>query len=135
MGNSVSEKRAKFDRDGYAIYEDVLDAGILAEASAHVDWLAKRNPGLRPENLDHQLVAEDPFWVRLISDERLLDIAEHYLGPNIALFASHYIPKLPEYGQPVLWHQNGSYWPLEPMEVVTFWLAVDDSRSELDACG
>ena len=60
----------------------------MAEASAHVDWLAKRNPGLRPENLGHQLVAEDPFWVRLISDERLLDIAEHYLGPNIALFAS-----------------------------------------------
>ena len=62
----------------------MLDARLVAEASAHVDWLAKRNPVLRPENLGHQLVAEDPFWVRLISDERLLDIAEHYLGPNIA---------------------------------------------------
>lgn len=130
MGISVSEKRAKFDRDGYAIYEDVLDAGLVAEASAHVDWLAKRNPGLRPENLGHNLVAEDPFWVRLISDERLLDIAEQYLGPNIALFASHYISKPPEDGQPVLWHQDGSYWPLEPMEVVTLWLAVDDSLPE-----
>ena len=126
----MSEKRAKFDRDGYAIYEDVLDARLVAEASAHVDWLAKRNPGLRPENLGHQWVAEDPFWVRLISDERLLDIAEHYLGPNIALFASHYISKLPEYGQPVLWHQDGSYWPLEPMAVVTLWLAVEDSLQE-----
>ncbi len=72
----------------------------------------------------------DPFWVRLISDDRLLDIAEQFIGPNIALFASHYICKPPFDGQPVLWHQDGSYWPLEPMEVVTLWLAVDDSLPE-----
>ncbi|HIL09419.1 MAG TPA: phytanoyl-CoA dioxygenase family protein, partial [Candidatus Latescibacteria bacterium] len=130
MSVDVSEKRAQFDRDGYAIHEDVLDAGLVAEASAHVDWLVKKHPELRPENLVHTLVAKDPFWVRLISDERLLDIAEEYLGPNIALFASHYISKPPEDGQPVLWHQDGSYWPLEPMEVVTLWLAVDDSLPE-----
>ena len=57
-------------------------------------------------------------------------IAEEYVGPNIALFASHYIAKPPGDGQPVLWHQDGSYWPLEPMEVVTLWLAVDDSLPE-----
>ncbi len=135
MSVGVSAERAQYDRDGCAIYHDVLDGELVAEASAHVDWLAARHPDLRPENLGHTLMRDDPFWVRLISDERLLDIAEEYLGPNIALFASHYISKPPEDGQPVLWHQDGSYWPLEPMEVVTFWLAVDDSRSELDACG
>jgi ectoine hydroxylase-related dioxygenase (phytanoyl-CoA dioxygenase family) len=30
----------------------------------------------------------------------------------------------------VLWHQDGHYWPLEPMEVITIWLAVDDSTPE-----
>jgi phytanoyl-CoA hydroxylase len=30
----------------------------------------------------------------------------------------------------VLWHQDGSYWPLKPMEVVTLWLAVDRSVPE-----
>ena len=48
-------------------------------------------------------------------------------GPDIALFASHYIS---EPGQPVLWHQDGAYWPLEPMNVVTLWLAVDHSVPE-----
>ena len=33
-------------------------------------------------------------------------------------------------GMAVLWHQDGIYWPLEPMEVVTLWLAVDDSTPE-----
>ena len=130
MGIGKSAQQAQFDRDGYAVYDAVLDADLLAEASAHVDWLLARNPDLRPENLHLQLVKDDPFWVRLISDDRLLDIAEEYVGPDIALFASHYISKPPGEGQPVLWHQDGSYWPLEPMEVVTLWLAVDDSIPE-----
>lgn len=28
------------------------------------------------------------------------------------------------------WHQDGAYWPLEPMNVITLWLAVD--RSDKD---
>jgi ectoine hydroxylase-related dioxygenase (phytanoyl-CoA dioxygenase family) len=55
---------------------------------------------------------------------------EQFIGPNIALFASHYINKPPFSGRPVLWHQDGSYWPLEPMDVVTLWLAVDASTPE-----
>ena len=63
-------------------------------------------------------MTNDAFWVRLIADERLLDVAQAFIGPNIALFASHYIVKPPFDGMPVLWHQDGSYWPLDPMEVV-----------------
>ncbi len=122
--------KAQFDRDGYAIFRNVIDPELVAEASAHIDWLVARHPELRPEELWQTLVAGDPFWVRLISDERLLDVAEMFVGPNIALFASHYISKPPFDGLPVLWHQDGSYWPLEPMEVVTLWLAVDQSTPE-----
>jgi phytanoyl-CoA hydroxylase len=119
-----------FQRDGYAIFRNVLDAELIHEASNHVDWLQRRNPGLRPEKLDHQLLGKDPFWLRLVSDARLLNVAEQFIGPHIALFASHYFCKPPGDGQPVLWHQDGSYWPLEPMEVVSLWLAVDDSTPQ-----
>jgi len=127
---TLTESRAQFDREGYAVYRNVLDADLIGEASQHIDWLLERNPGLRPEQLHHWLMKDDPFWVRLISDPRLLDIAEQYVGPDIALFASHYISKPPFDGQAVLWHQDGSYWPLEPMEVVTLWLAVDRADPE-----
>jgi hypothetical protein len=40
----------------------------------------EQNPELRPESLGHQLVADDPFWVRLVSDPRLLEIAAQYIG-------------------------------------------------------
>jgi ectoine hydroxylase-related dioxygenase (phytanoyl-CoA dioxygenase family) len=115
---------------GYAIFREVLDPELLAEASDHVAWLLEQNPGVGPENLGHRLLGKDPFWLRLVADPRLLDIAELFIGPHIALFASHYISKPAGTGRPVIWHQDGSYWPLEPMEVVTLWLAIDDSTPE-----
>lgn len=126
----MSAAKEKFDSNGYVIFRNVLDRDLIAEASDHVDWLLERNPGLRGEQLHHNLMEHDAFWVRLISDPRLLDIAEQFIGPNIALFASHYISKPPFTGQEVLWHQDGAFWPLEPMEVVTLWLAVDRADAE-----
>ena len=76
------------------------------------------------------MIVDDPFWIRLCTDPRLIDVIEPFLGPDIALFGAHYISKPPRSGQPVLWHQDGNYWPLEPMEVITIWLAGDDSTPE-----
>jgi phytanoyl-CoA hydroxylase len=124
------EIRRRYEEDGYVILPDVLDRELIRHAGEHVEWLRRKNPGLRPEQLHHMLMWEDPFWVRLVADDRLLDCVEPITGPNIALFASHYICKPGGDGLPVLWHQDGSYWPLEPMEVATAWLAVDDSSVE-----
>ncbi|HEX8496878.1 MAG TPA: phytanoyl-CoA dioxygenase family protein [Actinomycetales bacterium] len=119
-----------FEDEGYVIFRDVLDSGLIAEAGEHVAWLQERYPDRTGEELSHELVAKDAFWVRLVSDPRLLDIAELFVGPDISLFASHYIAKAPFSGKAVLWHQDGAFWPLEPMKVVTLWLAVDDSTPE-----
>jgi len=127
---TLQSAREVYEREGFVVFPNVIDADLIAEASDHVAWLLKKNPTLRPEQLHNNLMTDDPFWVRLVGDDRLLDIAEQFIGPNIALFASHYISKPPLDGQPVLWHQDGSYWPLEPMEVITLWLAVDDSLPE-----
>ncbi|MDA0747926.1 MAG: phytanoyl-CoA dioxygenase family protein [bacterium] len=130
MADGADGMLQEYERLGYAVFREVLDADLVREACAHVEWLCEKHPDLRPEQLHHHLMTDDPFWVRLVSDDRLLDLAELFVGPNIGLFASHYISKPPSDGQAVLWHQDGSYWPLEPMEVVTLWLAVDDATPE-----
>ena len=122
--------KSAYLEDGYAIVRRVLDDDLIAEANHHVDWLIKKYPDLRPENLGYWLVPEDPFWIRLVSDYRLLDIAEELVGPNIGLFAADYIAKPPKDGREIAWHQDGSYWPLDPMEVVTFWVAFTTSASD-----
>ena len=119
--------RQEYDETGFCIARGVVDPGLAAETVDHVHWLVERNPDVRPERLHHQLLMHDPFMHRLVCDDRLLDIAEQFLGPNVAMFAAHYIAKKPSTGQAVQWHQDGSYWPLEPMEVTTLWVAGTDS--------
>ena len=50
-----SVERAQYDREGYTIYRNVLDADLVAEASDHVDWLLQKNPDVRPEQLHNNL--------------------------------------------------------------------------------
>ena len=120
--------KAAYDEEGYAIVRQALDADLIAEANRHIDWLIDKHPDLETERLGHWLVADDPFWLRLISDDRLLDIAEQLIGPNMALFAADYIVKRPGTGGKFAWHQDGGYWPLEPMEVATLWIAYSASN-------
>lgn len=119
--------RTRLEQDGYLVVPNVVDSNLVAEAQGHVAWLLDRHPGLRGEELGHELVADDPFWLRLVGDDRILAIVEALIGPDIALFASAYVAKPPREGLPVLWHQDAAYWPLEPMNVVTVWLALDES--------
>lgn len=126
----TTETLQNFERDGYVLFRNVIDSDLIKEVNDHVEWLQEQHPDVRPEQLGHQFLRDDPFWLRLVSDDRLLDIAQQFIGPDIGLFASHYISKPAYAGQPVLWHQDGAFWPLDPMEVVTLWLAVDHSTAE-----
>jgi ectoine hydroxylase-related dioxygenase (phytanoyl-CoA dioxygenase family) len=133
MNTTIQDRATALERyraDGYTIFRDVIDADLIAEASDHAAWLQRQHPDVRPEQLGHTFLRDDPFWIRLISDDRLVDIAELFVGPDVAVFASHYISKPPFSGQPVLWHQDGAFWPLQPMQVVTLWLAVDHSTPD-----
>lgn len=126
----ATDLKKEYHEKGYVIARNAIDAGLAQEMVDHVHWLVKKHPDIRPERLGHNLLAHDPFMHRLVGDDRLLDIAEQFIGPNIALFAAHYIAKKPQTGQAVQWHQDGSYWPLEPMEVTTLWVAGTDSKVE-----
>ncbi len=72
----------------------------------------------------------DVFIARLVSDPRLLDIAEAFIGEDIGFFGIGHWYKPPREGLKVLWHQDIKYWPLDPPAVVTLWLAVTDSDEE-----
>lgn len=124
---SRTSLKEAFDRDGYVVARGAIDPDLAGEMVEHVHWLGRKHPDVRPEALHHELLVNDPFIHRLTGDARLLDLAEPFIGPDIALFAAHYIAKRPTSGQAVAWHQDGSYWPLEPMEVVTLWVAGTDS--------
>ena len=81
--------------------------------------------------LDRHLDVE--FVWRLATHPRVLDAVEAVLGPDVLLLASNFFCKYPaeERGERfVAWHQDVTYWGLEPARAITAWIAIDDADVE-----
>ena len=68
----------------------------------------------------------------LLSPE-VLDLIEPVVGPNIGLWASHFISKDPHTGKATPWHEDSAYWNgrTSTMEgICTVWLAIDQATKE-----
>ncbi|CAF3374997.1 unnamed protein product [Rotaria socialis] len=136
MTDTYSHLVDQYHTDGFVVLRNVVDARLIDECRQHIEFLQSKFPSIPGEHLHHPIMRNDPFWVRLVSDPRLLDLAVLFGSPfiepdgGIALFSSHYFCKPAKTGMSVLWHQDGSYWPLKPMNVLTMWLAIDESDTE-----
>ena len=61
--------------------------------------------------------------------ERILDVAEALIGPDIKLFSSQCFMKPPG-GIEKTYHQDSAYFTIEPMALVTCWTVLDDVTLE-----
>jgi hypothetical protein len=66
----------------------------------------------------------------LVRHPRILDIVEDVLGPNILVFWSTYFIKDPGTPAFTAWHQDATYFGLDPLEHVTAWVALSDASRE-----
>jgi len=127
-GSAVDEALEQYKREGWAVMKGVIDPALMEEVRDHVEYLLAKYPDIPGEHFHHMVMRNDPFWVRLITDPRLTSLARifaDFIDTDLALFSSHYFIKQARTGKAVAWHQDGAYWPLEPMHVLTLWLAVD----------
>ncbi len=71
-------------------------------------------------------------WVaELIRDAEILDVVEEILGPDILCWTASFFAKEPHSAGYVGWHQDISYWGLDPAErVVTAWLGLTDAQPD-----
>ena len=123
----------QFRRDGYLLPADpVFAPAKFARLQAHFETLLEawlKDPRMRsPEHMDVPHFMHPSLFEWLFDDD-VLDLVEPIIGPDIALFSSHFICKPAGTGKRVPWHEDSAYWKgrLEPMEVVTVWLAIDPS--------
>ena len=73
----------------------------------------------------------DPEFAEFVREPAILDLVEPILGPHIKVFSSIIIGKVAsQRNAKVPWHQDGRWWPLEPLKVVTVWLAVTPVSQE-----
>jgi non-heme Fe2+,alpha-ketoglutarate-dependent halogenase len=85
---------------------------------------AKAQIGLLDRHFDQAFLWE------LATNPRILDCVESLIGPDFLLLATHFFCKYGPDDKFVAWHQDATYWGLEPPKALTVWYAVDDSDVE-----
>ena len=66
----------------------------------------------------------------LVHDARILDAVESVIGPDILCWTTNFFIKEASNPGFVSWHQDSTYWGLEPDDVVTAWVAFTDATPE-----
>ena len=130
------EQVAKYNLEGYHIFREQVfsEKKFLGLKNCFENILNNLDTDVRPESMDVPHFQHPELFEWLFADE-VLDLVEPILGPDIALFASHFICKPRGNGKRVPWHEDSHYWEtmISPMEVVTVWLAIDPS-TKVNGC-
>ena len=128
-----ADDAAFFEREGYFVYHHQLfpQAKFDHLKSFFEGMLHDLPEKARPEGMDTPHFGFPELYDWLLADE-VLDFVEAFLGPDIILWSSHFLCKLPGRGLSVPWHEDSAYWgdQLRPHKVMTVWLAIDDSMTE-----
>ncbi len=74
--------------------------------------------------------AHSPWFNDLICHPRILDAIEDVIGPDILVWTSTFFVKEPNSPTFAAWHQDGTYFGLEPHEQVCAWVALTDASAE-----
>jgi non-heme Fe2+,alpha-ketoglutarate-dependent halogenase len=120
-----------WESQGYLTSLDILTDSEVQHYRSLFDELelkegkSKAQIGLIDRHFDLKFVWE------LATHPLVLEHTQSILGPDILLLATHFFCKYPSFGDSfVAWHQDITYWGLDPPLAVTAWLAIDDADEE-----
>ncbi len=119
----------RYHRDGYLSPISVFSP---AEALAYRAKLeAIEASGLLPAGALRSKCHLLLTWVdEIVRHTNVLDAVEGIIGPNILVWGTSFFIKEPRNKSFVSWHQDLTYWGLEPADIVTAWIALSPSTRE-----
>lgn len=80
------------------------------------------------EGLD--MVREDEVFHGVATDEDVVAVARDLLGPHLKLLRAAAMMKPPSIGSEKGLHQDAAYYPIQPRDHVTVWIALDEATPE-----
>lgn len=117
-----------YHEKGYVVPDYRLPEAQLAEIRARHAALLERHPEFR-DNAS-VLLSYDLGFLNYARDPAILDMVEQVIGPDICLWNMSFFAKPALNGLETPWHQDGQYWPIQPLATCTVWIAIDDCTPE-----
>ena len=118
----------KYIEQGYVVPDYRLPQDVIEEIKdAHGRLIDKH-----PQFADYcgALLIHDLTFLNYARNQTILDMVSQLIGQNIALWNSSLFAKPAKVGTRTPWHQDGEYWPIEPLATCTVWIALDDATTK-----
>ena len=132
---------SSFREDGYVVLDRLFSEEEIAPISDEVDkviegrvsYMPEKDliwePGADPPRLRNALRLHlyNTFFLDAAKNPKLTSVLGDILGTPLRLYGSQVFAKPAYVGTEVPSHQDMPYWPFEPYELVSAWIALDDS--------
>lgn len=121
-----------FNTAGFVQPFDIFDASEMRGIRSYVDGLMGDLGSVGAYGINCYQARLSGLW-DIATDPRILDHVEDIAGPDFLCWASAILSKSPHDPKAVPWHQDASFWALDPARTVTVWLAIDDADEDNSA--
>jgi len=119
-----------YHRDGYCFPVPAMPAAEAADYRRRLEAHEAKAGAPLQGNWRHKTHLLFTWADELVHRPSILDAVEDVIGPDILCWTTNFFIK--EAGSPgfVSWHQDSTYWGLDPDDVITAWVAFTNSDLE-----
>jgi non-haem Fe2+, alpha-ketoglutarate-dependent halogenase len=125
----LSEIAERFERDGVVFPVRVFSAEQAARYAAAYEEF-ERQRAIKDDSPGLKIHCVFRWAHEIATNPAILDAVEQLIGPNILVFGSRPWNKLPRDRRYVAYHQDNSYYGLDPHDEVAIWVALTRSSPE-----
>ena len=127
-----------YHEEGFVVSQNYLSDDIMNKISKCYDDFVATNPSLTLEemasphiyggvNMKHQInhTLSNAF-LEIGRSNEIVSQVNKILGPDVILWGMHIMHKPAKTGKKIPWHQDGTYWPINPKATCSVWIAITD---------
>jgi len=125
---------AQYRSDGYLFPIDCLTAEEVGHYRGRLEAFERQQGdtfGKLPDLVRSKSHLLFSWMDALVRHPKVLDAVESIIGPDILIYHLTSWLKEPHEPSHVSWHQDGTYFGLEPHEQITAWIALTDTTPEM----
>lgn len=132
-GHLSAEQAERYRRDGFLFPVRVLTRAEAEGYKVKLEAYERAAGGPISGNRRHKVHLLFTWAAELVRNPAILDAVESVLGPDLMVWGTDFFIKEPRDPGFVSWHQDSTYWGLDPADIVTAWVAFSDAPVESGA--
>jgi non-heme Fe2+,alpha-ketoglutarate-dependent halogenase len=121
---------AQYHRDGFYFPVPVLSRAEATGYRRHLEQHEAKTGKPLQGNWRHKTHLLFTWADELVHHPKILDAVEDVIGPDVLCWTTNFFIKEASNPGFVSWHQDATYWGLDPDDVITAWVAFTDATPE-----